>query len=244
MDGITNEQHLGYEREEFDFGFIEMEDIYSDLDSFQIAMENSRAQNDYFLMGKMLLFGLSPYKSYFPFSDLESKDQIYEEAIECFNKSKKDLFFAEAILMYCEYKIPENQFEKTKYSEMLLTALSLFEKKNNKGGIYAVANIMRTEEFMEQHLIDLEKKYNVEFQKINYSEILHWNYFLTKLSIIPLVITFFVLSMSNDTKLLIITIGFSGILTIVLIIFDLVQLRNEKKRMKKPYSRFFEWLAE
>jgi hypothetical protein len=231
---------VGYDKQDFDFECDDFDDLYPDLESFQTALENSRKSNDYFSNATLLMFALSPFVQYSIY-EYESWGKLYEEAIECYKKSERNIHSAEAMLEYCTYKDdPETKLEQNQYSELLLSALAIFENEDQKDGIFRVTKLMCFD-FLSYELEKLEKKYGVEFSNIYYFESLNWKHLLSKLSIIPILIVFFVMVMGEPTIILIVVLG---AISIILIVVDIVQLRKGKETMMRPYTRFFEWIEE
>ena len=231
---------VGYDTQEFDFEYDDFDELYPDKESFQTALESFRKSNDYFSNATLLMFALSPYVQYSIY-EYESWGELYEEVIECYKMSGRNRHAAEAMLEYCGYKDdPKTKLEQNQYSELLLSALAIFENEKQKEGIFRVAKLMCFD-FLSHELEKLEGKYGVEFRNVNYFESLSWKYLLTKLSFIPILAILFVINMGEPSMIL---IAILGAIPIILIIVDIFQFRKAKKTMMRPYTRFFQWIEE
>ncbi len=239
MTRIEKNYSVGYEKDDFDYGYDDFDEHYSDLESFNLALESARNEDNYLLIANLLMFQMSPNIDY-SVTEYEEWGPLHQEAIECYKKANHLIHAAEAMLEYYHYKDGNEVRERQECKDLILEALSIFEKEKHNDGIIGVARNMQDAQ-LDNELERLELKHNVQFKEVRFDRTFTWGFIPSKFAICILLVTLPIFEDYFELNLLIIIFS---LLFISVLIADIFIMKIKRDKFMIPWDRFFQWIDE
>lgn len=238
---IEKTYSVGYEREDIDYGYDDFDEHYPDLESFNLALESARNEDNYLLIANLLMFQTVSDEIDYSVTEYEKWGSLYQEAIDCYKKVNHLIHAAEAMLEYANYKDANDVPESQECKDLILGALSIFEKEKHKDGIVGVARIMHDVQ-LDVELESLELKHNVQFKDFQFlRSTFTWGFIPSKFAFVILLITLPILEDRFEFNLLLIVFP---LLFISVLIADIFIMKMEREKFMAPWDRFFQWIDE